>query len=108
MILAFAAFAASLTLSVQAPVVMPQAAAQAGAAPAVPQAVPDQAATPAAPTQIAAIAPTEPHQVCSREYTTGTRFSRMVCRTVDQSQADQVDSRETLRRLQGTRMPDAQ
>jgi|GEM_PF-5971554 len=107
MVLPFAALVASLALSAQLPAPSPIAT-QMPAAQAVPQQAPAEATNSAVHNQMAAGEPTEPRKICSREYTTGTRFSRLVCRTVEESRADQVDSRETLRRLQGARLPDNQ
>lgn len=50
----------------------------------------------------AAAAPT---QVCRMEPVTGSRFGRRVCRSAVQTDAERLESREMLRRLQGARVP---
>jgi hypothetical protein len=47
-----------------------------------------------------------PTQTCRTETVTGSRFGRRVCRNNAQSDDDRVNSREMLRRMQGSRMPD--
>ena len=50
----------------------------------------------------AAAAPT---QVCRMEPVTGSRFGRRVCRSTVQTDEERAESREMLRRLQGSRVP---
>ncbi len=80
------AFLASLTLTQQAPA--------ADAPPAPPAPAPARSA------------PAEPERVCRTETVTGTRFSRRVCRNARQIAEEAAESREMLRRMQGSRMPD--
>lgn len=80
--------------------------------PAVPQAAaPVEATAPAPetttlPTVRVAGTAAEPTRVCRMEPVTGTRFSRRVCRNSVQTAEEAAESREMLRRMQGSRMPD--
>lgn len=47
-------------------------------------------------------------QVCRRQRVTGSNFTRMVCRERAFVRQDGDDARESLRRLQGSRLPDGQ
>lgn len=49
----------------------------------------------------------EPTLVCRMEPVTGSRFGRRVCRSSVQTAEEAAESREMLRRMQGTRMPDS-
>jgi hypothetical protein len=108
MFLSLAALIAAFTLTGQPQVATPMTAAPAAAAQALPQPAPAQSTGPGTPTQMAAAEPVAPQQVCHREYTTGTRFYRTVCRTPAEVDNARTDSREMLRRMQGTRLPDGQ
>lgn len=54
-----------------------------------------------------AATPAEPTQVCRTEAVTGSRFGRRVCRSAVQTAAEAAASREMLRRMQGSRVPDS-
>lgn len=45
-------------------------------------------------------------QICRTEAVTGSRFGRRVCRSAIQTEEDRAASREMLRQMQGSRMPD--
>jgi hypothetical protein len=47
-----------------------------------------------------------PTQVCTMEPVTGSRFGRRVCRNAQQTAEERAESRDMLRRMQGTREPD--
>lgn len=53
-----------------------------------------------------AATPAEPAQTCRTEAVTGSRFGRRVCRNNVQTAEEAAESREMLRRMQGSRMPD--
>lgn len=53
-----------------------------------------------------AVTPAEPTQTCRTEAVTGSRFGRRVCRNNVQTAEEAAHSREMLRRMQGSRMPD--
>ena len=53
-----------------------------------------------------AASPSRTTQVCRMEPVTGSRFGRRVCRSAVQTAEEAAESREMLRQLQGTRMPD--
>ncbi len=80
--------------------------------PAAPQATaPVEATTPAPetttlPTVKVSGTTAEPTQVCRMEPVTGSRFGRRVCRSSVQTAEEAAESREMLRRMQGSRMPD--
>ena len=57
------------------------------------------------PVNVAAT-PAEPAQTCRTETVTGSRFGRRVCRSTVQTAEEAAQSREMLRRMQGSRMPD--
>lgn len=83
-------------------------------APAAPAPAPSPAQTPATTPQSAAAATVnvagtqaEPAQTCRMEAVTGSRFGRRVCRNAVQTADEAAQSREMLRRLQGSRMPDS-
>lgn len=57
------------------------------------------------PVNVAAT-PAEPAQTCRTESVTGSRFGRRVCRSTVQTAEEAAESREMLRRMQGSRMPD--
>lgn len=48
----------------------------------------------------------EPTQTCRTEPVTGSRFGRRVCRSSVQTAEEAAESREMLRQMQGSRMPD--
>lgn len=56
--------------------------------------------------KVAGTAP-EPTLVCRMEPVTGSRFGRRVCRSSVQTAEEAAESREMLRRMQGTRMSDS-
>ncbi|MDI1327858.1 MAG: hypothetical protein PSV23_13795 [Brevundimonas sp.] len=58
------------------------------------------------PTVNVAATPAEAAQTCRMEAVTGSRFGRRVCRNNVQTAEEAAQSREMLRRMQGSRMPD--
>lgn len=52
-------------------------------------------------------APVPPPQICRTERVTGSNLSRRVCRNRAQTEAERAESREMLRRVQGSRVPPA-
>lgn len=89
---------ASLVLQQQAP--------SAAQTPAPAQAVAPQTEPTTLPTVNVAATPVEPTQICRMETVTGSRFGRRVCRNSVQTAEEAAQSREMLRRMQGSRMPD--
>lgn len=65
-----------------------------------------QAETTTLPNVNVAATPAEPTQTCRMETVTGSRFGRRVCRNTVQTAEEAAQSREMLRRMQGSRMPD--
>lgn len=74
--------------------------------PAAPPPAPSRDSAPAV-TEIAAEnrAAPAPTQVCRMEPVTGSRFGRRVCRSTVQTDEERAESREMLRRMQGSRVP---
>lgn len=75
-------------------------------APAQSSATTEQAEPTTLPTVNVASSPAEPTQTCRTEAVTGSRFGRRVCRNTVQTAEERAASREMLRRMQGSRMPD--
>lgn len=65
-----------------------------------------QAETTTLPNVTVAATSAEPTQTCRMEAVTGSRFGRRVCRNSIQTAEEAAESREMLRRMQGSRMPD--
>lgn len=92
---------AALVLQQQTP-----PAAQAPAAAPVPAPAAPQTEPTTLPTVNVAATPAEPAMTCRTEAVTGSRFGRRVCRNTVQTAEEAAQSREMLRRMQGSRMPD--
>lgn len=75
-------------------------------APAPAPAAAPQPETTTLPNVNVAATPAEPTQTCRMEAVTGSRFGRRVCRNTVQTAEEAAQSREMLRRMQGSRMPD--
>jgi len=108
MLITLASIMATLAIGAQAP--DPLQAAPSNAPPAVSTSDASGAATILPTVTVAAAAePAEPvveRMICRTDSVTGSNFPRRTCRTIRQSNADHDESREMLRRLQGSRMPD--